>query len=92
MDEATIKADMRLFVLESLVALLWASTHRADLGSDPVYLVADLKKRLTDRARNQTFAGVDPALSDLLSAELEAAIDRAMAMQEGWLGLKPPQG
>ena len=87
MMEEAIKAEMRLFVLETLVALLYA--QQAKTSRDPAASVQALRAVLIEKAQKQTFAGVDPSLSDLLSAELEAAVDAALRKQMGWLGPPP---
>lgn len=87
--EQVIKEEMRLFVLETLVSLLWAAQHQ--VTGDPAASVSRIKNLLIEKARRQTFGQIGPAYSDLLSAELESAIDDALAMQETWLGLNRPQ-
>ena len=90
MNEGATKAEARLFVLETLVSLLYAANHK--LAIDPAASVAGLREKLITKAKAQTFRNLDPASSDLFSAEIEAAVDAALAMQETWLGLKPRQG
>lgn len=86
--DATIKAEMRLFVLEALVALLYATHHQRT--PDPSVSLETLRDQLTSLARKQTFGVLGAAHSDLASAELEAAVDAALAHQRGWLGLPLP--
>jgi hypothetical protein len=86
MREDAVKTEMRLFVLETLVALMWASHHKT-APEGPAASVANLRERLIDKARRQMFSDIDPTLSEAYSAELEADVDEALALQEGWLGL-----
>jgi hypothetical protein len=51
--------------------------------SDPSALIAKMRERMI-AAAGKPFPEVDdPAMSDLLSAELEAAVDRLMEMASG---------
>lgn len=86
MDEDAIKAEARLFGLESLVALLHAAHHQASGGPAGPWR---MRAELVDRARHSLVGEVDPVSSDLVSAELEIAIDAAIAHQGLWLGLEP---
>ena len=86
-DEVT--AEMRLFVVENLLALLWAGNHM--LNPNPSAVVSEFREKLIAKCRNQTFSTVDPVSSDLLSAELEVAVDRAISMQQEWMGLRRPK-
>jgi hypothetical protein len=75
MDENAIKPEMRLWALELLVCNLYAIMAVSSPG---------LMKRTFDQmiagARVRGFEGYDPAMSDLLSAELESALARMMDM------------
>lgn len=83
--EEILKTEMRLSVLETLVALLYAGQHK--MSGDPERSLEALRKSLTEKARAQVFVGLDPVVSDAASAELEAAVDAAIRLQRGWLGL-----
>jgi hypothetical protein len=89
-SEAEIKAEMRLYVLETLTALLWAANHRM-AGGDGSASLDKIQAQLREKALQKTFPQFDAVESDLLSAEIEEAVVRACAMQREWLGL-PPQG
>ena len=90
-SEAEIKAEMRLYVLETLTALLWAANHKMAGGDGSASLNA-IRAQMLAKATQKTFPQFDPAQSDLLSAEIEEAIRAAFEMQREWLGLPPPQG
>jgi hypothetical protein len=80
MDENELKLQMRLYAVEILAAnLLAMSCLQSSL--DPSNLIARLRQQIVEGARGHTFPGLeDPAMSDLYSAELEAAVDRLMEM------------
>jgi hypothetical protein len=46
---------------------------------DPAELAAKVRQQMVGGARSHTFPDLDPAMSDLFSAELEGAVDRLMA-------------
>jgi hypothetical protein len=81
MTEEAVKDEMRLFALESIACQMWALTF-AQLPNG-----AFEKTRSTwlESARQQTFAGADAATSDLLSAELETALERLGGMVKSHL-------
>jgi hypothetical protein len=80
MNEKSIKAEMRLYAVESFVATLFA-IHCVELDpSEPLKPLESAKKGLIEGAQKKTFSRQDPAMSDLLSAELEAAVTRLLAM------------
>jgi hypothetical protein len=72
--EDDLKAEVRLYALETLVCLLYATLF----ANDPP-LLARLREKALERSRGQTFPSLDPAMSDFVSAELEAAIDGLLA-------------
>jgi hypothetical protein len=74
--EDIIKAEMRLFALESIVCQHLAMLYR----SMPPEFFDSVKKQAIAGAQRQPFAGADAAHSDLFSAELEAALERLYAM------------
>jgi hypothetical protein len=74
--EQTIKNEMRLFALESIVC-----QHLATLYQQmPREIFDAVRQQSLDSTQRQTFAGTDAAHSDLFSAELEAAVDRLYKM------------
>ena len=81
-DDA-IKQEIRLWTLEMLVVNLLTSTILAT--GQPAKLMKDVRTQLTESARQRTFPSFDPAMSDYLSGELEAAFDRLLAIAEAQL-------
>jgi hypothetical protein len=77
-DERAIKAEMRLWALEVLVSNMFATICIST--SDPQNLLARTRQQMIEGARQWTFPGFDAVQSDLLSAELEAAVTRLMDM------------
>ncbi len=80
MDEKTIKAEMRLYAMETFVASLLLALCLQNAPDDPLAAFEKIRAQMTKGLRRQTFPDVDPAMSDLLSAELEAAATRLAAM------------
>lgn len=81
MTEAKIKAEMRLWALECIVCQLYAILYK----TLPPGFSELTFKAVIDGARKNTFPGVDPALSDLYSAELEVALTRLVMMQREYM-------
>jgi hypothetical protein len=81
MTEEAIKAEMRLFALESIVCQLWAMTFL----QPPPGSFEKTRAAWLEGAKKQTFRGADAAESDLLSAELEIALERLASMQKSHL-------
>jgi hypothetical protein len=84
-DEQAIKLEMRLWALEVLVCNILAVIASSD--SDPNELMKKTREQMISGAQQHTFPEVDPAMSDLLSAELEAAITRLMDMANSQIGM-----
>lgn len=76
MDESAVKFEMRLFALESIVCQHLATFYQ----SQSPQLFEAVRKQAIEGTKRQTFAGANPEQSDLLSAELETAIDRLYSM------------
>jgi hypothetical protein len=74
--EDIIKAEVRLFALETIVCQNLATTYQAM----PREIFDAVKKQALEGARKQAFPGLDPAYSDLISAEFEAALARLYSM------------
>jgi hypothetical protein len=74
--EDTIKNEVRLFALESIVCQNLATVYL----SMPREIFAAVQKQALDGAKKQPFPGLDPAYSDLISAEFEAALERLYSM------------
>jgi hypothetical protein len=80
MNEKAIKAEMRLYVVESFVSTLVALECLKIDHKRPLQVFQGLQKQIIESARRQTFPQLDPAKSDLFSAELEDAASRLAAM------------
>jgi hypothetical protein len=91
LNEKSIKAEIRLYVIEFFVVTLFASLCVQNDPSEPLKALDRAKKALIEGARKQTFRRFDPAMSDLLSAELEAAVTRLLAMTSEKINALKPQ-
>jgi hypothetical protein len=92
MNEKAIKDAMRLYAVEFFVATLFA-VHCVNLDpSDPLKPLERAKKGMIEGAQKNTFSGQDPAMSDHLSAELEAAVTRLLAMAHAKITVQKFQG
>jgi hypothetical protein len=78
-EQATIKLETRLWALELLTCNLLA-TIAALNDANPDELIARTRDQTISGARRLAFAGVDPAMSDHLSGELESALARLIDM------------
>jgi hypothetical protein len=76
MDEQQVQNEMRLFALESIICHHLATVYR----SLPPEIFPVVRRQAIEGAKKQTFAGADAVTSDLLSAELETAIQRLYNM------------
>ena len=83
MDERERANVFRLWALEILVSMQGAALHAAT--ADPKGSLAAFRKTLLEAVRTQGFPGLDAAVSDFASAELEAALDRLLAQQAAYL-------
>jgi hypothetical protein len=77
-NEAEVKSEMRLWALETLVANAFAMLCALDPQPDD--FVTGIRQQMIEAARKQGFPGFDPAESDVLSAEFEAALSRLLEM------------
>jgi hypothetical protein len=75
----------RLWALETMVSIQGAALHNAT--PDPQASLARLRKKLTKAIQGQGFPGLDATVSDFASAELEAALDRLLSQQQGYLAV-----
>ena len=87
MNEDAIKAEVRLYVLEVFVANLFALTCAQHAPSNPSGAFQEVQNQMLTGARGLTFPGIDPAASDLLSAEIEDAVSRLGAMVSEQIGV-----
>lgn len=82
-DEA-IKLEMRLQAIEYLLCRLNVSVLRST--GIPTATISALLTDFATKAGQQSFPGLDPALSDHASAEWSDAISRLVEMQREILG------
>jgi hypothetical protein len=80
MKEDAIKLEMRLYALECLASSDFAGFCLQSAPNAPLKFLEMIGNQLIEVAGRRTFPRADPAMSDLLSAELEAAITRLVAM------------
>jgi hypothetical protein len=76
--EDFIKAEVRLFALESIVCQSVAALYQ----TMPREIFDAVKQQALGGARTQAFQGLDAAYSDVISAEFEAALERLYSMIE----------
>jgi hypothetical protein len=79
--EDSIKAEARLFALESIVCQTVATLYQAM----PREIFDAVKRQALEGARKQTFPGLGAAYSDVISAEFEAALQRLYSMIQHYL-------
>ena len=77
--ENQLKAEMRLTAIEYVLCDLAAKILLLSGGSKE--RIEDAHKKLIDELKTQTFPGLDPALGDLASSELEEAVSSLLLMQ-----------
>jgi hypothetical protein len=81
MTEAEIRAEARLYALECVVCQMFALLQLQIAGVDALSALEQQRKQAVHGARQKAFPELDdPALSDLMSAELETAVDRLASM------------
>ena len=77
--EDEVKAEFRLYAVEWAISLLLAAQFR-QMGAAGLPMLDATRAQALAGARKKAFPGVDPAMSDLFSAELESAVDRLLGM------------
>jgi hypothetical protein len=78
-EEDELRLQIRVYAVEILAINLLA-TSCLQASSDPSTLIATVRQQMLQGAK-VPFPGIDdPALSDMLSGELESAVDRLMEM------------
>lgn len=73
MNEQAIKTEARLYVLECFAASQLAMFVVEKAAADPLQAFAKVQEQLVASCRRQTFPGLNSALSDHLSGEIEIA-------------------
>ena len=86
MNEEELKATIRLQAIEYMIANLYKVVYGV-LGT-PTETIAQLHAEARDRFRNTPLVGLTPVQSDLISAELDSAVGRLMAMIEEMMGMR----
>ena len=81
---------MRLYAIEYLATTCFALVCLSRKPSDPMEVFERWRNAIIDGARKKTLPRFDPAMSDLVSAELEAALARLLddMVKPRLLGLK----
>jgi hypothetical protein len=79
--EDEIKTEWRLYAIEFVVSTLLATPYVMQ-GAAGLAQFDGLHRTLIEKARNKTFPGAPPAISDHFSGELESAIDRLLGMAQ----------
>jgi hypothetical protein len=79
-DEDLNRFEIRLQVLETLVAFQFAAQHMQT--PDPAAAIDRVRALLVDRAREIPMPGLDPSLVERAQAELQQALDRILALQD----------
>jgi hypothetical protein len=77
--EDDIKAECRIYAVEWAVSLLLAAQF-LQMGDEGAAMLERARQQALQGARRKAFPDLDPAMSDLLSAELESAVDRLLGM------------
>jgi hypothetical protein len=80
MDEAAIKLEMRLAAIEHLLTDVYVQLLVLTRQSTEV--LEQAIDRYAEEAGRQKFPGLDPAQSDLASAEFEDAVRNLQALQK----------
>jgi hypothetical protein len=75
-----LKLEMRLTAIEYLLCDLWVKYY-LQIGATYDQIMAAHKKTL-EQLNKQTFAGLDPAQSDLAAYELEEAVRKLLDEQK----------
>lgn len=79
MNEDDLKLEARLTAIEYLLSDLWAKWYAANGATNE--RVAKAHKDCLERLHLEGFPGMDPALGDAFSAELEDAVAAILSMQ-----------
>jgi len=86
--EDAIKAEIRLHALETLVCQLYVWFY--EMTGAPRRALETRRKILLEGVQRKTFPALGAAMSDYVSAELEAAVDRLLVIQKDLLGDEDP--
>ncbi len=78
-DDDLNRIEIRLRVLETLVAFQFAAQHMQT--ADPAASIVRLRELLVERASEIPMPGLDPGLRDRANAELSQALDRILGLQ-----------
>ena len=79
-DERLFKLEVRLAAMEYLLANVYASSFAQ--RHDPAHEVRNANDVLRNMLRAQTIPGVEPVWSDHVTAEMQEAMERVLAIME----------
>jgi hypothetical protein len=74
--EDNIKAEVRLFALETIVCQTFATLYQ----TMPRAIFDAVQKQALEGARTHVFSGLDPAYSDVISSKFEGALRNLYSM------------
>jgi hypothetical protein len=86
MDETQIKSEARLVAIEYMIVNIYAILHRAS-GAPPESILA-IHQKARETLSRESMPGLDPAQSDMIAAEIQAAVEAMLSDVEEMLGLK----
>jgi hypothetical protein len=85
MDEKAINLELRLLVIETMLAQLYKMFF-AGIGATPRTIENKLE-RFEKELQSETFSGLDPAQSDLDAAERQHAFEHLLGMIRDTVGI-----
>ena len=88
-DDNPVAAEMRLYALELMLTSFLAAAHLQ--SGDALRSLTETRQKFIEKTRRNPLPGLNPAMSDLASAELEEAFERLHQMQAGFLDVSLPE-
>jgi hypothetical protein len=85
MTEQELKAEARLMAIEYMVTNAYVLLHRV-FRSTPE-MIRQTHEQARTMLQQMTIPGVDPAQSDLASAEIQAAVEKLIFVTEEMMGM-----
>lgn len=79
MDEKETKLEMKIYAIELFIANLMAKDLIIS-AEDPVLFLHEMQNQMIQGVKSLDFSQYDQSESDLISGELEAAVDRIWGM------------
>jgi len=74
MSEEKIESETRLMMIENFLSILFTTMYRQQSFSPET--IKELHSKLLEQTRRETFPGIDPSMSDHISAEYEKHVQR----------------